>query len=177
MNVELEERYFNWLYSRVVLEDNPSPSQRYYRLLGLLHKTKFIWTVLGDDNRAEYGKELRREFVAEQRIKNPGAGWLEETCSVLEMLIAFASIAEFETEKAAHLWFWVFLENLGLNEMNDASGFDEASAVTALNHFIFRKYAPNGRGGLFPLMHPKEDQREVEIWYQFCAYINERGEV
>jgi hypothetical protein len=28
-------------------------------------------------------------------------------------------------------------------------------------------------GGFFPLTHPNDDQRKVEIWYQMNAYLDE----
>jgi len=38
---------------------------------------------------------------------------------------------------------------------------------------ILRRYSKTGKGGLFPLKHPKKDQTEVEIWYQMQQYVME----
>jgi hypothetical protein len=38
---------------------------------------------------------------------------------------------------------------------------------------IWRNYAPNGEGGFFPLENPREDQTQVELWYQMNSYVNE----
>lgn len=176
MDAELEERYFNWLYNKVVLEQVPSPNCRYLSLFRKLHTTEFVWYISGDDNRAEYGKELRRSFSYETRTPITDA-WVDEPASVLEVLIAFADIAEFETDEPRSQWFWIFLENLGLSGFNDAAYydlFDDAHIDEILHKFINRTYDRNGNGGLFPLRHADRDQRKVEIWYQFCAYIAER---
>jgi hypothetical protein len=38
-----------------------------------------------------------------------------------------------------------------------------------------REYdSDGGNGGLFPLNEPNEDQRDVEVWYQMMAYLQER---
>jgi hypothetical protein len=39
-----------------------------------------------------------------------------------------------------------------------------------------REYFPSGKGGLFPLENPREDQTKVEIWYQMHAYVMENYE-
>jgi hypothetical protein len=38
---------------------------------------------------------------------------------------------------------------------------------------VWRTYEPNGVGGFFPLENPNEDQREVELWYQMSAYVDD----
>jgi hypothetical protein len=175
MNALLEERYFNWLYSKVVLDGVTSTTKKYYQLLKLLHKMEFIWLVTGDDNRAEYGQELRKFFLEEKNLRaSDHFAWLRETCSVLEMLIALANEAELDTDIPREQWFWTFLENLGLKDMSDDSGTDWADAQHIVEEFLWRTYQYNGEGGLFPLHHPDRDQRGVEIWYQFSAYVIER---
>ena len=174
MDFELEERYFTWLHGRVVLEFAPSQSRSYYELFKVLHNIEYVWLVLGDDNRAEYGKELRRTFMNVHRQPVP-YGWNSEPCSVLEMLIAFASEAEFETDISSPEWFWRFLSTLRLDHLTDAVPQNPDYIETIIDTFIWRKYDYYGNGGLFPLDHPQQDQRNVEIWYQFCAYVHERA--
>jgi len=97
-------------------------------------------------------------------------------CSVLEMLIPLARRAEFDTDIPMRDWFWTFLRNLGIDEMNDATPAVKARVDPILERLIWRRYRRDGLGGLFPLRRPMEDQREVEIWYQFCAYLTELEE-
>ena len=93
----IEEVYFNWLYSKVAYMPNPTPSLTFYTLFRDLHSTEFVWLISGDDNRAQDGLDLRREFFRESLIHQDPA-WNDIGCSVLEMLIAFSRKAEFETD-------------------------------------------------------------------------------
>lgn len=177
MNEELEARYLSWLHNKVVLELAPNSAQSYYELFRILNGIEFVYLVPGDDNRAAYGKQLREFFLTESRCRRD-PNWLNEPCSVLEMLIAFAGEAEFETEIPKHIWFWTFLDTLKLSHLNDAVNPDAyADIIPIIDVLIWRTYSYNGRGGLFPLEHPKQNQREVEIWYQFSAYILENNYV
>jgi len=96
--------------------------------------------------------------------------------SVLEVLIAFSDKAAFQIETMnAQEWFWQFITNLRLEDYRRASVSDRFVIVDILSRFVLRHYEPNGDGGLFPLRRPKYDQREVEIWYQFCEYAEDNG--
>lgn len=174
MQEPFENLYFNWLYSKVGGISVHSPSLRFVKLLSILHKLEFVWVVLGDDNRAEDGKDLRIEFLNATGYAPP-ENWLQDGCSVLEMLIAFSRRAEFETDIKARDWFWKMLDNLGLDELNDATDPDPIFVETVVETFVWRFYDDHGYGGLFPLKETSNDQREVEIWYQFCEYVFDEG--
>jgi hypothetical protein len=169
MSEPLENLYFNWLCAKVFnMKDLPSPS--YWELLKKLHKTEFVWLLSGDDNRAEDGKESRRDFILQADLPDDPHWRLDIECSVLEMLIAFSKRAEFQDETPAQEWFWEFIDNLGLRQCHDEN-FDPDYVELVLSEFIWRNYQPNGSGGLFPIEDPSGDQREIEIWYQFCEYL------
>lgn len=170
MKEPLENLYFNWLAAKVLNLRPPSGSDTYWELLKKLHRTEFVWMISGDDNRAEDGKELRKEFILEADIPDDPEWRTAIGCSVLEMLIAFAKRAEFQTDDAFPLWFWEFIRNLGLDRCTD-SAFDGDFVDLALEEFVWRTYQPNGNGGLFPIHNPGDDQRGVEIWHQFCEYL------
>jgi hypothetical protein len=170
MNEPLENLYFNWLCAKVVHVENPTPSLTYDTLLRTLHNTEFVWLISGDDNRAEDGVELRRNFLIEAGIPdNPE--WRNLGCSMLEMLIAFSKRAEYMTENRAHEWFWIFIRNMELDDCTDASGMTPEEIGEVLYRIVWRQYNYNGDGGLFPISRPKRDQTQVEIWYQFCEYL------
>ena len=172
MNGPLEKLYFKWLCAKVIQVKHPTPSLTYKKLLNCLHTTEFVWLVMCDDNRAMDGLELRVEFMYECDVPdNPE--WRAQGCSVLEMLIAFSRRAEFDTEIPAKEWFWEFLDNLGLKNCNDAD-IELADVEEILDTFIWRTYDANGYGGLFPIEDTPNDQREIEIWYQFCEYSRDR---
>ena len=176
MNEPIEEVYFNWLYAKVARVQNPTPSLTYYTLLRELHSTEFVWLVPGDDNRAEDGVGVRREFYHYLHTKiDDEQPWFYLDCSVLEMLIAFSRRAAFQTDISDRDWFWRFLENLGLSELYDSRNDTQQIASEVINTFVWRLYDRKGNGGLFPLSHTNNDQRRVEVWYQFCEYLVDQG--
>jgi hypothetical protein len=175
MNEPIEESYFNWLYSKVAHVDNPTPSLSYWTLLRDLHSIEFVWLIQGDDNRAEDGLDVRREFYNQLQFDlDEEIHWMYLGCSVLEMLIAFSRRAEFQTDTSAREWFWEFLENLELADLNDSTNDIHVNIAEVMDRFIWRTYDYNGQGGMFPLQNPEHDQRKVEIWYQFCEYLVDR---
>lgn len=171
-NLPLDERYLGWLYS-LVEPSRQRYSADYWKLCQHLYNTEFGWFIHNDDNRMEDGRELRLEFFhvtgGEDEI------WQMMDASILEVLIALARRIGFEQDQAPGPWFWFMITNLGLIHYEDSrwthSTRRRVDAVTEM--LINRTYRPNGQGGLFPLRHPNEDQREVEIWYQMSAYLLE----
>lgn len=170
-NEPLEQLYLSWLCAKVLIVKNPTPSLTYDTLFKTLQNTEFVWLLTGDDNRAEDGKELRREFLILADIPDDVEWRTIIPCSVLEMLIAFSRRCEDNSAWSAKEWFWQFLDNLNLKEVNDAARVEPEEIQEVLELFLWRQYPPDGDGGLFPLSRPHRDQREVEIWDQFCDYL------
>lgn len=167
----IENEYFDWLCAKVQKARSP---HIYRKLLSVLYQTEFTWVVLGDKNRAEDGIELRLDFLRESNWGNDPQ-WFAQPCSVLEALVAFAFRAEYQTDISAKDWFWEFLDNLDLGEYRQVSNSDEIRINEIVEAFLWRTYDPSGYGGMFPMRWPKDDYRTVEIWYQFCAYLEDRG--
>lgn len=171
MREPLENEYFNWLCAKVLQRG----ARNYHHLLKILHNTEFTWTLLMDENRAADGIELRTYFLQETRFERDRR-WFDQPCSVFEVFVAFADRASFQTDIPARDWFWEFMENLMLDQFRQVSDSDVPLIEDALDRFMRRRYDPDGYGGMFPLRHrPSRDQREVEIWYQFCDYLKDRG--
>jgi len=176
MDEPIEEAYFNWLYSKVASIDCPAtPSNTYFNLMRQLHSTEYAWLLNGDDNRAADGLELRREFhkILEIHLREE-IPWTYIGCSVLEMLIAFSRRTMFQTSISDREWFWIFLHNLGLADLNDAQPDISLYVQGVLETFIWRTYDINGIGGLFPMEYTKRDQRQIEVVYQFFEYLEEQ---
>lgn len=170
MREPIEAEYFNWLCAKVLTTSGSS----YHDLLRILHQTEFTWTIMGDKNRAEDGCELRHEFLnASGSVNDPH--WFNQPCSVLEMLIAFAYRAAFQTDMPPQGWFWEFLTNLDLAEHRQVSRRDLDRIEEILHIFVWRTYDETGYGGMFPLRTPQRDQSKIEIWHQFCDYLEDRG--
>lgn len=180
MNVPIDELYFEWLYSQVGDTQATNPSRTYWCMFRLLFTKEFVWIVPNDENRLEDGKDLRQEFVDELNLRNVDQVWMNLGCSVLEMLVALSRRLAFEGEGESSSWFWIMIENLGLNRYNDrkksrSRQFPEQEIHEIVERLIWRNYDHDGNGGLFPLRNPQDDQRKVEIWYQLCSYIVERS--
>lgn len=170
MTEPLENLYFSWLCAKVSQVENPAPSSTHLKLFRKLFQTEFVWLLSGDDNRAEDGLELREEFFVASGITDEFDP--HEGCSVFEMLIAFSHRAEFMVGETPRFWFWLMLENIGLSGANDAS-YNEEKAHRILYNFLWRLYDENGRGSLFPLTDSTQNQKETEIWYQFCEWLED----
>lgn len=174
----LDDLYFEWLYSRIWAVRNRNPARSYWKLAKQLYSTPFVWFIPNDDNRVIDGQDLRNEFLNDKGIEADEA-WLGLDCSFMELLIALSRRLEFETEQPAADWFWRLLENLELQKYTDSkirpSTHDHIACV--LHKINERLYSESGQGGLFPLEHPKSDQRRVEIWYQMHAYLLEGNDV
>lgn len=166
----LDDRYLTWLYSQVAEVKTRKSSKTYWDLLRQLYCTEFTWFVPNDDNRAEDGRELRFEWADSENIELPDH-WLRLGCSFLEMLIGLARRLEFQTDESCEHWFWHLINNMGLLGYHDRSNFSEEDVEDRTSAVIWRTYDPDGNGGLFPLRATDRDQRQVEIWYQFCEYL------
>lgn len=171
----LDETYFVWLYSQVGSVKLRNRSKTYWTLLRFFYQKEFTWDrIERDGNRAQDGKDLRHEFLRETGTPMDEEGWLEMGCSFLELLIALAFKLQWDGGGECGYWFWLMVQNLGLEECTDAYPPDEKIVDNILLKVTNRDYAYNGAGGLFPLMNPAEDQRDVELWYQLQAYLLER---
>ena len=169
MEEPIDNLYFDWLCANVRLDKTAI----YLELFRIMHSHPFVIVVSQDENRVEDARELREHFLIENGVEDPE--WLQEDCSVLEVLIAFSERAAFQIDLSSQEWFWQFITNLKLEDFRRASHSDRRIIHDILDRFIMRDYEPNGDGGLFPLRRPRRDQRKVEIWYQFCDYVEDSG--
>jgi len=177
MKAPLDELYFVWLCDQVGDSKVKNPARTYWRVLKLLYEKEFVWFVPNDDNRIEDGKDLRYEFVDQTGLKDVDPNWIQLGCSMLELMIALSRRLAFEAEGEPRDWFWELMKNIGLGGYTDdriPTRYSEKNVDEILDRVLWRTYKRNGSGGLFPLKDPKEDQREIEIWYQLNAYLLER---
>jgi hypothetical protein len=175
---DLDELYFTWLYSQIGDVKQRDPARTYWNLARLLYKKEFVWLVPNDDNRLEDGKDLRMIFLHDSGITPHDPNWMELGCSTLEMLIALSHRLSFETNRKVKGWFWRLMDNLELETCTDGlhkMRWLDSDVEDIIDRLMWRNYEHDGSGGLFPLEHPHQDQREVEIWYQLNAYLLEHG--
>lgn len=173
MSTSFDEGYFGWLYGLV-----GSPSNGHRGLLRQMHATPFRWHLPHDANRAEDGRELRLAYVDQMQIVEPDDPWISYDVSFLEMLIALSDRVAYNSYALGADWFYRLLENIELSNFSDRYHNQHIREVDeVLDRVMDRTYGESGRGGLFPLRAPHEDQRYVEMWYQMSAYLMEGAHV
>lgn len=165
--------YFDWILDMVMYKELKRSGRSYYKLLSFMRSKQFVWSVDRDENRAVDGKNLRIKFRNETGIQDEIKG----ACSFLEAVAALArrmndDIFENDPTYRSARWFWMMMENSGLDEYTD-DNFDELMVRKIVDRIIMRRYSKTGKGGFFPLKHPRQDQREVEMWYQMQSYVIE----
>lgn len=175
----LDELYFKWLYSQVADPEIQEPRLTYWGVLNVLFRKEFVWvdSVVNDENRIKDGRALRIEFVESQgwSVSDVDSEWIGWGCSMLELMVGLARRLEFLAGGTPHYWFWVMMENIGLSGYNDRRRLPKRHIDDVLNIVIFRNYTASGLGGFFPLQHPGEDQRDIELWEQMNRYVLEQS--
>jgi len=131
----------------------------------------------------EDGKKLREDYAETIRMDMDDIlDCLVGPCTMLEMMIAVSQHMDFQlfdSNKGERVWkwFWKLIENLDLLAYtDDVLSFEDNKCHVddVLRVLLERTYGKNGYGGLFPLRNTYgKDQRNVEIWYQMMAYIDE----
>lgn len=169
MNAPLEELYFNWLYNLVA---DPQGRTTYWKLLKILYTKECIWLVPNDDNRLDDGRYLRYEFADSLDLVDVDPEWMQLECCFFELLIGLSRRLSFLGEGEPSTWFWHMLANLGIH-FHDRQRFRQDDVEGVLDNVLQRRYEYDGTGGLFPLKHPRGDQKAVELWSQLNAYLLE----
>lgn len=169
----LLDEYFGWLCTQI---EPRRSSKTYDELFELLWETPFLAFVPNDDNRVGDAVELMVEFFHYKGVEVEYEHLQGERCTVLELIISLSRRLAFQAGGEQEKWAWQLITNLGLDRLSGQITRNQRSkALRILDDFIWRRYEPNGVGGLFPLRNPQEDQTEVEIWYQMHAYIEEHS--
>ncbi|HMS83594.1 MAG TPA: hypothetical protein PKD12_08090 [Nitrospira sp.] len=165
-----DQNYLEWLQGQVAL---PADGRTYHQLIEALHEKEYVWLIPNDDNRAEDGLELRREYFHEYG-ENPG----EEGATVLEVLVALSRRITFLADGEAEQWAWQLIQNLEIDKCWDPLTARKIRELdNKLDGLIWRTYHRDGQGGFFPLAWPEEDQSKVELWYQMNSFIEELPEM
>lgn len=175
----IEGLYFDWLCS-FVYDNRYYKNLSYARLLQYLDLREFYDKHPRDESRIADGIDLRYRFGREKNIdRRIIATELDiYPCRILEMMVALCLRMEESIMDDPAIgnrtsqWFWEMISSMGLSGMTDRN-FDVGYVNDILYNFLERNYAPNGKGGLFTLQNPTEDQRYVEIWYQMNQYLRE----
>ena len=159
--------YGGWLLWRV-----HNKRKNYEMMFKQLHDTPFRYIIHRDKNRAEDGIYLRDEFMQDTGIYIDSS----KDCSVLEMLVALAIRIDNEYigdpgKERPEVIFWQMLKNLGLHKFPDNVS-NPKKIFDILSIWIDRKFEKDGRGSIFPIKNPDENQVEIEIWSQMLSYLS-----
>lgn len=175
---QLDELYFVWLYSQVADTETAEPALTSWNLLRILFRKEFVWTIPNDVNRAEDGKDLRRDFISSEGLGNEAdPDWVDYGCSFLELMVGLAKRLAFLGDGELHYWFWKMMENIGIPRYSDIRKRLPVKKIDeVLDRVMYRTYERDGTGGFFPLQRTHRDQRTVELWYQLSAYLVEQNE-
>lgn len=169
----LLSEYVGWLCSQI---QPRRTSKTYDELYELLWTTEFMSFVDNDINRISDALELWVEFFHYKGLEVEYEHVLGERCSVLELIVSLSRRLAFQAGGEQEQWAFQLITNLGLDHLSgQITRNNLVKAQQILDDFIWRNYESNGVGGLFPLKAPREDQTEVEIWYQMHAYIEENN--
>lgn len=173
--------YFNWLCILIGV-NGVGRHAGYKQLADMLHYGEIFQPKLPmDANRGTDGLQMRVDFISEH---GPwGSATNRGPCSMLEFFVALARRMNFlmyqsSDHRYTEYYFWKIMDNLGLSKVTDDKwefingDFFVEDAVWRINE---RQIQADGSGGLFPLKHPMQDQRGVEIWYQMNAWLMENS--
>lgn len=165
-----EVDYFDWLVSGL-----GDLAASYQIVLEKAFETPFYEKIPNDSNRADDGLVYRERYE-----KEVGKQVEMDECSVLEMLLGLAdrmnTVAyDYKDPEKRPYWFWLLMANLGMMPYFDqvVDPLTEGDIARRFHFMVERTYRASGSGGLFPLEDSREDQRDVEIWYQMMSWINE----
>ena len=174
----VRESYLGWLET-IGGAYNVDLDKHYNCLFSALHQIPFNVIIDRDNNRLCDAKNLREAFKEDTRYAIYDA--IDEMpISFLEILISLALRMEFIISASEDIdetpkWVWLLLINLNLDVFDDSTWDDnsEMEVIFIAQRVMDRLYDVDGYGGFFPLKDSREDQREVELWYQLNAYLNE----
>lgn len=175
----INEDYFNWMCERAI-PFSEDLRVAYNDLFRWLNNYPFRYSIPMDKNRYDDAVDLRYHFGYEFDI-DPLIIQDEldyRVPSVLEVMVALVVhcnehiLNAQDTNGDDNNLFLRMLESLKLDNMTN-NNFDEQIVKDSIDTFLDRTYYPNGEGGLFTVSHPREDMREVEIWYQCMWYLSE----
>jgi hypothetical protein len=140
-------------------------NRRQRHTIDILQTCDFIPELDMDMNRAYDGLQLRDEY---------GINLGDKPCSMLEMMVAIAlkedALMGYYTadDCGPNTWFWEQMDNSGLSE-----ACTDQEVYEIIDRINNREYGYYGEGGLFHVTYPREDLRNVDIWYQMQWHLAE----
>ena len=145
-----QRKYFEFLVEAVELDDR---TEQFSMLLEYLFKVPFVLdeNYILDEDRVQNGLSMRERYAAEYVGSRKYYEFLESFGDGISVLEFFVSLSEKMSEAIyfdSHLseFFWIIIDNLGLNCMNDDE-FDQEIVDDILEKLFSRQYRRDGSGG------------------------------
>lgn len=163
---QADDLYFGWLQDQSVPLDSV---EKYGEVLKKLYSAPYVPHHELDVNRAEDGVALREEWAEEygEYADDLTPVWMDEQCSVLEMLVGMSRRAEYNTiHVTATQWVSIFLMNLDVLIGDFDYKINEEYVEAVLEDFS------TGDITIFPTN--VRDGKSKELWYQMMDYIEEQ---
>lgn len=164
--------YTGWLEG--LITDNGYKEYRY--LLEKLNQIEAYFILDKDINRQTNALELRNDYIRATGDYDI-LSVLPGSCTVLELLISMAFEADdvmFDNDIGSrpNQWFWLFIQNLGLDICTDDRFFSMESQITnIITRWLDRRFSRNGDGSPWPRPRTQSDLRDIEMWYHMNWYL------
>lgn len=159
----VDQLYLGWLYDQVVPAGDAST---YSQTLNILFTNEYVPRHPMDENRAIDGIGLRSEWLdAYDHTVYIPPNWVDEPCSILEMIVALSRRCEFQTTSiSAQTWAMTLLNNMGV-WFSDIELDDDIRRRVYHSIELFE----SGQTTIFPTDTQDYDQ---QLWYQMMEYID-----
>lgn len=173
-------QYLQWVcLSKVKME--MTEFTRYNALINTLADIPFTYIHPMDENRYNDAISMRKEFegVTESDLST-SPGYIDQP-TVFEVIAALANRCERQLMRNVQLgdrtklWFYEMLTNLDVLKWDfEHLRYEYKDDVyQKVNRWMKREIEKDGTGGLFPLKHPRTNQKNEQLWNQMMAYLQE----
>lgn len=168
--------YFDYLTNLI---DSDGKIFEYTGLLEYLYNCQFVWlsNIPLDENRAIDGIQLRTSYaklLSPQDVNMFSEVVFNKPCSMLEMLIALADRLTYIVSSLDRSnYFWLFIDNLGLNIYNDSS-YNPMAVNSIVQAFIYGKKV-NPADANPPLLFPCREvynNLDKDLYMQANYYLS-----
>ena len=178
----IDEQYFDWMVNKIF---NKGEEHTYLAIAREMNTVLFEYSIAMDENRQKDAQDLRYKFGNECgyseaeicRTLDIQAPTLFEVIVALLVRVQENVLCDLDSNTTNQEIFSDILKSLKIDDITgpyNLSGDEVSRFYDAIWLLYSRKYSYYGEGGLFTVVHPKQDMRDTEIWYQFMWYLDEK---
>jgi len=149
-----------------------------------LYSIEFVYTLDLDSNRVSNVIDMQYEFAEENDFEMEDDHYISvfEVLAVMSIRMEEDIMCNYEEDRTSE-WFWDMMDNLELDAYSDElwnrHNINEDDIISDIRNIVGRwmdrEYNPDGsNGGCVVLMNPRDDLREVDLWYQLMWWCAEK---